>query len=65
MEMSNISVINLFDEIKSCATEQDLEKISDLLEEAYLCNKVSNSEYSYISECLDDRFADLIESYFV
>ena len=65
MEMSNISVINLFDEIKSCTTEHDLEKISDLLEEAYLCGKVSNKEYSYISECLDERLSDLIELYLV
>lgn len=61
MEKTNINAITLFDEIKSCNTEHDLEKINDLLEEAYLCGKVSNKEYSYISECLDDRLSDLIE----
>lgn len=61
MKRTNINVVTLFDEIKSCVTEHDLEKISDLLEEAYLCGNVSNKEYSYISECLDDRLLDLIE----
>ena len=49
MERTNINIITLFDEIKSCTTKRDLEKISDLLEEAYLCGKVSNKNIATLA----------------
>ena len=53
--------IELFNRVESCTTEEDLEKASDMAEEAVQAGRINKKAFRWIEETLDDRLSYLVE----
>lgn len=49
-------------QISTCASEEELERVSDLSEECHTVGAITEEEYRSIEEELDDRLMTLVES---
>lgn len=51
----------ILDMIKVCKTEDDIEEVSDYLDESLLIGSIFKKDYKYLTEKLDDRLMTLVE----
>lgn len=52
---------NILNMINDCKTENELEVVSDYLEESLLIGLIFKKDYKYLSDELDDRLMTLVE----
>lgn len=60
LNLLNEYVINLIQWIGECNTEEELEEISDIIEDDFQVGTISQKIYEFIGEELDDRLSDII-----
>lgn len=53
--------LDMLQRVAGCNTEDELESVSDMLEEALQIGYISEKEYRAIDEALEDRLMDLVE----
>ena len=60
LNLLNEYAINLMQWINECETEEELEEISDIIEDDFQVGTISQKIYEFIGEELDDRLSDII-----
>lgn len=50
-----------YNQINSCTTEDELEKVSDDVDECHMCKLITNKTYKQLEELLDDKLMEIVE----
>ena len=50
-----------YNKINSCTTENELEKVSDDVDECHMCKLITNKTYNQLEELLDDKLMEIVE----
>jgi hypothetical protein len=57
----HLEASKIFNMIPHCKSEDDLERVSDLLDECMLAGHIFKKDYKFLCEELDDRLMTLVE----
>lgn len=51
-----------YNKINSCTTENEIEKVSDDVDECHMCKLITNKTYEQLEELLDDKLMEIVEN---
>lgn len=54
-------VSELVDKIEACATEDELEQVSDIIDDTFMAGLICKKDYKYLETMQDDQIGYLVE----
>ena len=60
MEEKRQNASEIFRRIHDCKSEEDLERMDDILEESMMADRILKKDYKFLSEELDDQISYLV-----